>query len=86
MLFSDHTPISVLPQSRMIARYGRSIGADVTVEVPVGQHVVGMPLRSKTQLGIDVDVGGTTSLVLNGVDIGDHTVIEPLVVGVSRRE
>jgi hypothetical protein len=42
---------------------------------------VGVPLSSETQLGIDVNVGGATSLVLNGVDVSDHTVIEPAVVG-----
>jgi|SRR5271165_3056057 len=59
---------------------GGSVGADITVEVAVGQHVVGVPLSSQLQLGIDLHVGGAASLVLNRVDIRNDAVVEPLVV------
>ena len=42
---------------------------------------VGVPLAARLQLRIDLDVGGAAGLMLHGVDVGDHAVVEPLVVG-----
>jgi hypothetical protein len=65
------------PDARSAGLHCRTIGTDVTVERTVVQDVVGVPLRGKLQLRIDLDVGGTAGLVLNGVDIGHHTAVEP---------
>ena len=65
---------------RAVLRRG-PVRTDVAVEVAVVQHIEGVPLGGQLQLRIDLDVVGAAGLVLNGVDVGDHAVVEPLVVG-----
>ena len=61
----------------------RPVRADVAVERAVVQHVVGVPLGRQLQLRVVLHVIGTAGLMLDGVDVGDDAVVEPLVVGVG---
>ena len=58
----------------------RPVRTDVAVEVSVVQHILGVPLRGQLQLRVDPDVVGAACLMLHGEDIGDHAVVESLVV------
>jgi hypothetical protein len=57
---------------------------DVGVEIPILQHVVGVPLGGELQLRINAHVVRAARLVLDTVHVSYDAVVEPLVVAVRR--